>query len=204
MTRKLMRKQDLTGQRFGRLSVIKFNGFENHRAMWLCLCDCGNYKVVQGKLLKSGHTKSCGCYRIDKISKHGKYNTRLYKIYYCMMNRCYYKNDVHYKNYGGRGIAVCNEWKDDFMAFYKWAYENGYAENLTIDRIDNNKGYSPTNCQWVDMKQQARNRRSNRNYTINGETHCLMDWCDILGFNYKTIQSRLYRGWSIEKALEME
>lgn len=121
-----------------------------------------------------------------------------------MKYRCYNKNGKDYKNYGGRGIAVCSDWLDNFMSFYNWSMANGYDNNLTIDRIDNDKGYEPNNCRWVDMKQQSRNTRQNRNITINGETRCLADWCEILGLNYDKIYNRLYKGWSIEKALELK
>lgn len=118
--------------------------------------------------------------------------------------RCYNDNAINYKDYGARGIAVCSEWLHDFQAFYEWSISHGYSDNLTIDRIDANKYYSPNNCQWVDMKQQARNRRSNRNYTINGETHCLMDWCELLNIEYKKVWARLNQlGWNIYDSLEL-
>lgn len=99
---------------------------------------------------------------------------------------------------------MCNEWEDDFEAFYNWAVNNGYEKGLTIDRIDVNGNYEPNNCRWTDMKQQARNRRSNINYTINGETHCLKEWCEICDIGYQTAYSRLHYGWTIEQALELK
>ena len=134
--------------------------------------------------------------------KHGKKGTRLYRIWHDMKTRCCNKNTIYYKNYGGRGIDVCNEWREDFMAFYNWSIANGYKDNLSIDRIDNNEGYSPDNCRWVDRKTQQRNKRNNRYITINGETHCLMEWCELLNLNYFTVHARINkRKWSIKKAL---
>lgn len=136
--------------------------------------------------------------------KHGKSKTRLYHTWKHIKQRCYNTNDKDYKYYGGRCIAVCDEWLKDFMNFYNWAINNGYNENLTIDRIDVNGNYEPSNCRWVDRKQQSRNRRNIKRYTINGKTHCLSDWCEILGLKSNTVRIRLYRGWSIEKALGLE
>ena len=119
-----------------------------------------------------------------------------------MKSRCYYTKNKNYNAYGGRGIAVCDEWKNDFMSFYNWAMENGYDDTLTIDRIDNNKGYEPSNCRWVDMKQQSRNRRNTRTITYKGETKPISEWCELLNLNYYTVISRLDRlGWSVERTL---
>ena len=114
-------------------------------------------------------------------------------------------NNKRYNDWGGRGIAVCDEWKDDFMSFYTWAMNNGYKEGLQIDRIDNNGNYEPNNCQWVDRKQQARNRRSNITYTINGETKCIAECCNVLGLKPKTVYQRIhYYNWTIQQALELD
>lgn len=137
--------------------------------------------------------------------KHGKYNTRLHSIWNSMITRCYSKHRKSYKNYGGRGIVVCIEWRNDFMTFYNWAYENGYNDKLTLDRINNDGNYEPNNCRWVDYKTQARNRRSNKMFTINDETHCLMEWCEILNVNYWKAQARVKKlGYTIEQALGLE
>lgn len=145
---------------------------------------------------------------MTKITKNykrleGQQFGRLFTTWQNIKNRCYNNCNNEYKNYGGRGIAVCDEWLHDFMSFYNWSMVNCYNDNLTIDRIDNNGNYEPNNCRWVTMKQQQQNKRSNRNYTINGETHCLSEWCEILGLKYSTVQSRIQRNWSIEKALEV-
>lgn len=133
--------------------------------------------------------------------KHGKIHTRLYHIYNNMKERCYNENSIDYLRYGARGIKICDEWLNDFMLFHNWSMDNGYHEDLTLDRIDVNGNYGPDNCRWVDRKAQARNRRSNKNYTINGETHCLKDWCNIVNINYHTVRTRLRYNWTIEKAL---
>lgn len=197
--------KDITGQKFGRLTVIKFLRIENHKAIWLCKCECGNLKEIATGALTSGNTKSCGCLNHEPtIIKHGKYDTRLYRILHDMKRRCYNKDSKAYNNYGNRGVAVCDEWLQDFQAFYDWSMANGYDDTLTIDRIDVNGNYEPSNCRWATRKQQNRNTRRNRNYTINGETHCLKEWCEILNLNYNTVRKRLNRlNWSIERALNI-
>ena len=202
--------KDITGQKINRLTILE-KCYKHNRLHYKCQCDCGNVCYVRSDSIKNGHIKSCGCLHKELASKlgknsatHKKSNTRLYKIWSSMKNRCYDNNATFYKHYGGRGIAVCGEWLDDFMAFYNWSMSQGYKDGLTIDRINVNGNYEPNNCHWVDMKQQQRNRRNNKNITINGETHCLMEWCEILGLNYKTIHMRLCRNWTIERALELK
>ena len=127
---------DLVGQKFGRLTVIERAENKNGRVAWICKCDCGKFTTVISKTLVNGDTKSCGCYHKDKVSVHNKSKTRLYNIYVHVKQRCYNSKDDRYKNYGSRGITVCDEWLNDFQAFYDWAMANGYRDDLTIDRID--------------------------------------------------------------------
>ena len=133
--------------------------------------------------------------------KHGLRNTRLFSIWANIKTRCTNSNSTFYNRYGGRGITICDEWKDNFKAFYDWAMANGYQDNLTIDRIDNNGNYEPNNCRWVTVKDQARNKTNNHLYTINNETKALSVWCEQFNINYKTVRDRLKRGWNIKKAL---
>ena len=165
---------DLTGQRFGRLTVIERAGKDYiGQAMWRCRCDCGNVTVVAGGNLRTGNTKSCGCYgheltiggyrsRTHGGTCDGGKRTRLYRIWRAMKTRCYNLNAQNYKDYGGRGITICPEWLHDFVAFRDWALSHGYRDDLSIDRIDNDKGYSPDNCRWATAKEQRANQRSNK------------------------------------------
>lgn len=137
--------------------------------------------------------------------KHNLTNTRLYNVWQNIKRRCYTKTNPSYKYYGGCGVAMCDEWHKSFRLFYEWSMANGYNENApkwtcTIDRIDVNGNYEPSNCRWITMKQQTLNRRANRIIEYNGKTYCLVEWARILGFNYSTLLYRLRRGWSVEKA----
>lgn len=204
---------DLTGIKFGRLTV-KERGEDQispsgrHRVMWDCICDCGNKVSVHTDNLTNGKSNSCGCIRKEMMSKkqktHGDTNTRLYGIWSAIKARCYNKNTVTYKDYGGRGIKICDEWRNNYTAFKNWAYENGYEEGLSIDRKDNNLGYYPENCRWVSAFMQANNRRSNRIYTIGSETHNLTEWANKMGINPKTVFTRIYSGMDIKTALGIE
>ncbi|MCD8376221.1 MAG: hypothetical protein LUD69_04705 [Oscillospiraceae bacterium] len=200
-----MSYKDLTGNRYGRLVVVSEAEYKKPYRMWNCVCDCGNTTVVRGTSLTSGHTTSCGCFQRDCASsantKHGMYKHRLYRIYGHMVRRCCDEREAGYKNYGGRGIRVCDGWKNSFEKFAEWAYDNGYQDDLTIDRIDVNGNYEPSNCRWVTQKVQANNTRRNRMLEFNGETHTMGQWADILGLSYNLVDSRIFRGWDVERAL---
>ena len=195
---------DITGQRFGRLTVLEYAEYKNEQAYWRCLCECGRVVTVAGSSMRNGHSKSCGCARVHKgiNLKHGLRNTRLYNIWVHIKQRCLNSKNPDYKHYGGRGISVCDEWRDDFTAFYDWAMANGYSDDLTIDRIDVNHNYEPHNCRWVTMKEQGNNTRANKPLTYKGETHNLNELATITGLSSSTINQRLKRGWSVERALE--
>lgn len=165
-------KNDLTGSKFNRLRVVGFGGNKGGRCFWECVCDCGKTVKIRGDALKSGSTKSCGCLSAEKAkevhTKHGLSGKKIYWLYDNMVSRCTDTKSRHFKNYGGRGITVCDEWMESRDAFYLWAVDNGYIENLQIDRKDNNKGYSPDNCIFTKRVDNNYNRRCTRNFTING------------------------------------
>lgn len=179
--------KDLTGQRFGRLvvlSVVDSKAGANIPTKWLCQCDCGNLTEVQGCNLKSGVTKSCGCIQKElarnKHFRHGGKGSRLYTIWCHMRHRCENAWDKAYKYYGNRGISVCDEWHN-YSVFKEWAYKNGYAEHLTLDRIDVNGNYCPENCRWATKKEQNLNKRTTVRIEYNGEIKTESEWADILG-----------------------
>ena len=202
--------QNLIGQKFGRLTVIKFIEHKNDHTKWLCQCECGNIKVVRADSLKNGSIKSCGCLKREISSKvntkHKLINCRLYDIWNGMKSRCCTQSCSGYKHYGGRGISVCDEWKNDFMSFYNWAMTNGYNPKAkkgecTLDRIDHNGNYEPSNCRWITIQEQQRNTSKNTIITYKNETYCISEWSEILGINKNTIFTRIFNGWSVEKAL---
>lgn len=201
---------DITGKKFNRWVALKFSHKDkNNKHYWLCQCECGTIKTVEKQSLIRGISHSCGCYNLEQIikrnTKHSLSKTRLDNTYTAMKSRCYNSNDKSYKYYGGRGIKICKEWLDNRKSFFEWALKNGYQDDLTIDRINVNGNYEPSNCRWVTMKKQCQNKNNNRNICYKGETHTLAEWSTLKGIKYFTLRSRLDNyGWSIEKALETE
>ena len=189
---------DRTGQKFGRLTVIERVYLPGKkRAWWLCRCDCGNEKIVSSDSMVQKCVQSCGCLQKERIRKRHGYTThsgasRLYHTWSGMIQRCTNKNDKYYYNYGGRGIKVCDDWKKDFVSFKDWALENGYSEDLFIDRIDNDKGYFPDNCRWATRRQQQNNLRCNVKYQFaDGRILTNSDMCKILSVSKNTVDNRI-------------
>lgn len=195
--------KDLTGLRFGKLTVIKLDYTNKHRqSMWLCKCDCGNTITVLGNDLKRHHTLSCGCTNKTQQGLTSMY-PRLYRIWRKMIERCENSKCNTYYNYGERGITVCNEWHD-FNTFREWSLNNGYKDNLTIDRIDYTGNYEPNNCRWITQKEQCNNKRNNHYITYNGETRTIKEWESIKNLPKDVIQQRIKKlNWSIKDALEI-
>jgi len=195
----------IEGQTFGRLTVLMRAGSQDYggskKSLWLCACECGNTVEVVGSLLARGHTKSCGCLKkeafLDRVTTHGSTETREHRIWQAMRSRCRNESASGYSNYGGRGITVCERW-DSFEAFLE---DMGTCPaDHSIERIDVNGNYEPSNCIWADRITQARNTRANRNLTLNGETKCLKEWADDLGMDQASLRERLDK-WPLEKAL---
>lgn len=199
--------KDVIGQKFGRLTVVKFTEIsKDGHALWECYCDCGKAIITKGSSLRSGDTTSCGCYQIERSTKHGLTHTREYQTWLHLKDRCYNSNDKYYHNYGGRGVVVCERWinpVDGFMNFYN-DMGNRPKGKYSIDRINNDGNYEPSNCEWNTYKIQNNNRRSNRLLTLHGETKTMQQWVDILNIPRSTLKQRLRNGWSEEEALTLE
>ena len=210
------KRRDLSGQKFGRLIVIEpaedvicKNGKPKSR--WKCVCDCGNEKIVYGENLTAGYTQSCGCIQRARASEatktHGDSSSRLYAVWCAIKQRCMNENSKHYNKYGGRGITICDEWTNDFSLFKEWANLTGYDEHAprgecTIDRIDNNKGYYPDNCRWVNQETQMNNVSYNRYITYQGVQYTLSELAKAHNIDAAKLRQRIDRyGYSVEKAL---
>lgn len=199
----MSKRLDLTGQRFGLLTVISFSGIaERSRTLWHCVCDCGNPINMVGKNLKSGNTRSCGCLKRSIISKrmkvHGKSATPEFRIWCGMRKRCNNKNAQNYQRYGAKGITICDSWH----SFQNFLRDMGLrpSDKHTIERIDNTKGYSPDNCTWATIAEQNRNTSRNRYIEFAGRRQCLSDWATELGTRNRVIAYRIRR-WGVERAL---
>lgn len=201
---------DLTGQKFGRLTVIeRAKNAKYSSVRWLCQCDCGQQTVVTAGNLKNNHTRSCGCLRRDINSKihyiHGYSHSKnkrneIYTIWKDIVKRCNNSNCNNYENYGGRGIRICNKW----LKFINFLEDMGERpRGMSVDRINNDGDYCPENCKWSTRKEQNRNSRHNVLITINNKTRCLSEWCEFYQLPYQKVYGRLYRGWIPEEALEL-
>lgn len=198
-----MKLIDITGQKFGTYTAIERVGSKRGNAAWLCKCDCGKEKVMAQNYLKyrEEHGKGCCCNWYKP--KHHESQTRLYKIYIGMKRRCYGEYDKRYDRYGGRGIVICDEWLGEygFVNFRDWSYQNGYKEDLTIDRKDNDGNYEPSNCQWVTMQEQNRNTSRNIHITYKDVTLTATEWGNKLGINPQVVIHRYKQGLSAEEIL---
>jgi len=206
--------RDLTGLKFNRLLVIKKLGTnKNKQIEWLCKCDCGKTKIVTSYLLTSGERKSCGCLHKENICRnipklkelnktHGETNTRLYHIWRGIKERCNVNTNKAYKWYGAKGIKIYAPWNNDYVKFRDWAKNNGYRDDLSIDRINNNGNYEPSNCRWVDKIAQGNNKSNNRWVTYKNQTKTISQWSRELNIPFHIIWNRLHRGWSVENTFE--
>lgn len=189
----MQNKIDITGKRFGRLIALK----EIDKTYWECVCDCGNTKIVRKQCLLQGITKSCGCLRKEKAkekqTKHGFRNERIYYIWRGIKSRCLNPNNPRFKTYGGKGITICKEW-NEFLNFKNWAFSNGYREDLTIDRINNSKGYYPENCRWADKTTQTRNRGISIKIKMNdGRFIYTKEFSELTGVTMSTLSQRIQK-----------
>lgn len=189
---------DFIGRTFGRLSVKSVAVQNGAKSRVIAECSCGEVKEVILCNIRNGNTSSCGCLATEILTKrnykHGESNSRLYGIWSGMKERCNNPNLPDYKNYGGRGISVCPEWEDDFLKFKTWAIEDSYSDELTIDRIDVDKGYSPNNCRWIPLSLQARNKTNTWYVELEGLKKTAKEWCEILGTNYQSAHTRKRAG----------
>lgn len=196
------RLRDLTGQKFERLDVIERRGKDiKGQILWLCRCDCGTEKIVAGTMITTGRTKSCGCFQRDMASAanitHGGSGTRLFSIWNGMRKRCGNPKEPGYKNYGSRGIRVCDEWLD-FSAFRAWAHSHGYADDLTIERIKNSVGYQPGNCKWIPNSDQWKNTRRTQLSPEGDPWSIVAEHHGINNYTYR--HRRFFRGWPAKRA----
>ena len=195
---------DLTGQTFGRLTVIERAGSRNQSALWRCRCECGGEKLTITHSLRSGITKSCGCIVVEMMATkqtiHGLSGRPEFRTWTGMITRCTNPREKSWPDYGGRGIKVCDRWLNDFAAFYADMGPKP-SPGHSIERDDTDGDYEPNNCRWATKVEQMRNTRRNRHLTLNGETKTLTEWASIVGIDRRTIAFRLKAGWSDERAL---
>lgn len=204
----MMSRTNITGMRFGKLVALEETTTNKRKPKWLCQCDCGAKKEIPYYSLcrKDRPTRSCGCIRIEKITKHACWdkNRRLYRIWTAMKQRCYNTKSTEYFLYGGRGINICECWLNDYGAFYEWAMSNGYDEDLTIERNDVNGNYEPQNCRWATRYEQSKNRRTNVYIAYKGRKKIAKEIDKEQGFKCGTIARRLRAGWNEPDAISTE
>ena len=189
--RQMGRIKDLNGKKFGSLTVLYFVDTKNAKARWMCRCDCGVEKIITSADLVKGDTKTCGGGIHRRI--HGMKETRIYRIWKAMKGRCKYPSTDYYKRYGGRGITYCEEW-DVFLNFYEWSKSSGYKDGLTLDRINNDGNYEPSNCRWITQKEQMSNTSQNIFVEIDGVTKTIAGWSEQTGIKHKTLSIRYHKG----------
>ena len=201
--------RDFTGMKINMLTVVE-RVYINEKPLWRCTCDCGKEIFVRHTRLTHGQ-KSCGCHAtkmlVERNTKHNQRHSRLYAVWRGLRSRCNNTKYPNYRDYGGRGISVCKEWDntdDGFQNFYEWSMDNGYSDELTIDRIDNDGNYEPSNCRWATPKQQCNNRRSNVFLNYKGLIHTVSEWSEIIQIDSSVIYQRIYKGWSVGEILGFE
>lgn len=198
-----MFKIEMVGQKFNRLTVMLDVGYSHGQQSYLCECECGNKLVTAGQRLRNGQTKSCGCLARETSKannyKHGKAGTAIYRTWSNIKNRCRNKNHRNYKDYGGRGVDICDEWFNSFEQFYKDVGD--IPEGMSLDRIDNNKGYSKSNCRWATKAEQSKNRRNTINLEYMDKKMCLKDWARELNKPYSSMKMYIKNGLSIEQII---
>ena len=193
--------KDFSEHRYGRLRVVMFSHRDRNKvAWWWCKCNCGSYVVARVADVKRLFKQSCGCQWREGIHKsknrtHGLSRTRIHGIHGGILERCFNPANSSYNNYGGRGITVCVEWQRSVSAFAQWAFANGYADDLEIDRRDNEGNYEPANCRWVTSKVNHNNKRSNRRITVGGHTLTVTQWAEVMAVDPQMIFKRLQCGW---------
>lgn len=188
---------DLTGQKFELITVLGFNHSTNGRTFWLCQCDCGNKVVKRSDCVKID--TSCGCYHRAAVTKHNLCHSSEYKSYQAIIQRCTNENSLYYPGYGGRGITICDRWLNSFENFFSDMGKR--PKGLSLERIDNNKGYEPGNCKWATKLEQDNNRRSNTFLTCGGKTQTIAQWTREKDLRKNNIEGRLKLGWSIDRAI---
>lgn len=186
---------DISGQKFGRLTAVRYNG----KSKWFCICECGGSAIALAQNLKKGNSTSCGCKRRENQFRHGQSNSPLYRVWIAMRRRCNNPSDPAYANYGGRGITVCDRWQSSFAAFFADVGER--PKGYELDRIDNDGPYAPENVRWVTSKTNKHNKRTNRKITWRGVTLPVTVWAEKLGMHPRTLFNRLGRGWPLERAM---